>query len=484
MTSTLQPPPPPNAEDQMWPPERELWRIRPSAAVLASVVIGGVAFDVGIRHPMGLLSFLAIALTAVAGIYGGWVRGPLARRFVVLALLPASMLMLRDSAWLTPLNIAAVIILLVLAVAVRPEPNALGRALGRMLHPVGATEPAVRSVELIARSAGAAVIGHDRLGRRLLRLARGLALGAPVVAVLATLLAASDALFRSWFDSPFGIVTAVEHSFFVAFGGALTAALAGHGAWAEVRPAGQPRRPLGPTEASIVLAGVVVTYAGFVVAQVIAITAGAGYVERTTGLTYAEYARAGFFQLVAAAVLTLLVLVGIRRYRQPSSPRVARRLRALELSTVGLTLAVVLVAIRRLFLYEAEFGLTMLRLSTILFAAFIGFVFVLTGLSIAGRLGREPIELALAGALVLLLGSNIANPEAIVAERNIERFGGTSELDVSYLVLNLGTDALPAMLSDPAVSSVLCAAPPEIDDRAIVFNWSRDRAADALADAC
>jgi len=488
MTSTTQPPPPPppppRPEEQIFRERRELWRIPPSTLVLVSVVVGGIAFDLGVRHPMGLLSLAAIGLTAAAGMYGGWIRGPLGRRLLLVAFLPASMLLLRDSPWLIPLNVAGVIGLLILAATVRPEPHAVTRALGRVLHPVSLAEPAGHSVDLIARSARAAVTGHDNLGRRLVRFARGLAIGVPVVVILATLLAASDALFRSWFASPFGLGTVFDHGALVIFGAALTTALAGHGAWADVRQIPAPRRFLGPTEASIVLAGVVATYAAFVVAQVIAITAGADYVERRTGLTYGEYARAGFFQLVAAALLTLLVLVGLRRYRQSSSPRLARRLKALELSTVALTLVVVGVAIRRLFLYEAELGLTMLRLSTIIFAGFIGFVFVVTGLSIAGRLRRGPLEVVLAGALILLMGFNIANPEQIVAERNIDRFGGTELLDVSYLVNNLGSDAVPTMLTDPAVARALCAENHDVDDRVIVFNWSRSRAADAYADTC
>lgn len=482
MTSTL-PPPPPHAADRVARPP-DLWRIRPSTRLLVSLGAGGVAFDLGVRHPAGILSVVALALVAGAGRSGDWVRGPLARRLTALSLVPAAMLILRDSPWLTTLNVAATLALLLLAAMVRTEPDPIGRALGRILDPIAALEPAVRSLDLAAASARGAVAGHDRLGRRLLRLGRGLAVAVPVVFTLGALLAASDALFRSWLSVPVAADTVFGHGAAIAVGIALTMALAGHGAWAEPRPAGRPPRILGPTEAAVVLVGVVGVYSAFVFSQVIAITSGRAYVERTTGLTYAEYARAGFFQLVAAAVLTLGVLLVVRRYRRSAAPRLARRLRTLELSTVALTLVTVGVAVRRLFLYEAEFGLTVLRFSTIVVALFIGFVFVVTGLSIAGRLRHDAIAVVTLGALATLVAVNLANPERIIAARNIDRFGGTAELDITYLVDNLGADALPAMLDDPAVAAHLCARPPAIDDRVVVFNWSRARAADALATAC
>jgi len=49
----------------------------------------------------------------------------------------------------------------------------------------------------------------------------------------------------------------------------------------------------------------------------------------------------------------------------------------------------VVVALRRLWLYEQAFGLTMLRLYSSLFAAWIAAAFVLLGLLVAGVGGRR-----------------------------------------------------------------------------------------------
>lgn len=488
MTSTLPPPPsappPPRAGERLFVPTPDLWRIAPGPRLLGGLVLGGVAVDLGVRHPVGVLSLAAAALLVAASRTGGWVRGTLAHRLLLLALVPAALLCLRSTPWLVPLNIIAVLGLLALAAAVRDEPGALGRAVVRLVRPTTALEPAVLSYQLVTRSVSATARGRDALGRRLLRAVTGLAIVAPVAAVLIALLAASDALFRSWVSIPFDLPTVVGHLLVIGLGVVVTAALAGHGAWAIADPDRQPRRVLGSAEATVVLGVVVAIYAVFVAAQVVAISAGERYVERNTSLEYSEYARSGFFQLLAASVLTLAVLLAVDRWRRSGTARTTRRIRRLELATIGLTLVVVGVAVRRLFLYEAEFGLTMLRLYTIVFAAFIGVVFLVVGAHLEGRLRRHPVGVVAAIAFTLLIAMNLVNPEALVAQRNLDRFAATNELDVEYLVEQLGADAIPTIVTDPSARAALCARRIVIDDRVLVFNWGRVDAARALDDAC
>lgn len=480
MTSTLPPPP---RSTETWPRD-DLWRRTPGRGILGALVLGGIALDLGTRFPAGLMSFTAICVAASAGLVGGWARDRPAAVLLAASLFPAALLIVRDSAWLVPLNVTAATALLLLAAASRPEPGSLGRAVGRMLRPMAALEPAARSADLVTRAVRSEFSAHDALWPRLRRVLTGAAIGAPVAVVLIALLAASDALFRSWVTAPVDVGFVIGHLLIVLIGATLMAGVAGHGAWARPPLPTTPRALLGPTEATVVLGAVVVVYLGFVVAQVVAIAGGAAYVERTTGLSYPDYARAGFFQLVAAAVITLVVLVLVARHRRHAAPRAARRLLVLSEAIVVLTLVVVAVAIRRLFLYEAAFGLTMLRLYTIVFAAFIGFVFVVVGLFLADRLGHSPLAVVVTGAFGFLLMMNLVNPERIVAERNIGRFGGTPALDTAYLADSLGADALPTLLEDPATAAVVCARSPTLDDRAITFNVGRHRAADAIVEVC
>ncbi|MEM7141224.1 MAG: DUF4173 domain-containing protein [Actinomycetota bacterium] len=478
MTSTL-PPPPSAAEREFRPGLDDRWRIRAGSSVLVGVALGGVAFDVGVRHPVGIASLAAACLAVAACRVGGWTVGARSRRLLGAALIPAAFLVWRDSDWLVPLNVVATVGLLALAMAVRDEEHALARAIGRLLRPDSAIEPAVRGGDLVLRSAKAVGAGRRTTRDRAVRAVRGVAIAAPIAAALLGLLAASDALLRSWLDVPFDGESALSHVFVVVIGAGLTAGLAGHGGWKHTAEPIVAPRGLGRTEATLVLGAVVAVYTAFVIAQVIAIAGGGSYVLDTTGLTYAEYARAGFFQLVAAAVLTLLVLVALTALTSRDA-RERPQVRVLELTTVALTLITVAVAIRRLFLYETEFGLTMLRLYTIVFAGFIGAVFLVVGLALRGVSRVHPLTTVAAIGFGVLITMNLANPEAIVAERNIDRFGGTDALDIDYLTEHLGNDAIPTLMGDATVAAALCATEPMVDDRLAVYNHSRAAAVRAL----
>ena len=89
-----------------------------------------------------------------------------------------------------------------------------------------------------------------------------------------------------------------------------------------------PRGVAPPTrwEWAVPVGVVVALFAAFLVAQAAAMWGGHEYLQRTTGLTYAEYVHQGFGQLTAATFLTLVV-VGARRCAAP--PRDAARDRLL-----------------------------------------------------------------------------------------------------------------------------------------------------------
>ena len=70
-------------------------------------------------------------------------------------------------------------------------------------------------------------------------------------------------------------------------------------------------------------------FAAFLVAQAAVIFGGHDYLQRTTGLTYAEYVHQGFGQLTVATALTLLVDLGGGPQgapRDPGGPGVAARI--------------------------------------------------------------------------------------------------------------------------------------------------------------
>ena len=426
------------------PPDRRTIAAIAGIAVLADAALRGgfvgVAGAALIIAAAGALvaspSFVnrrALALVAGAGAFG-------------------AMLLVRSDPWLIAMDVVAAGFLLMIGASMAKSGDpwntsfvALGaRAFYAFLHT--ALAPAYPFRRKAAASHQEGVPATTSWSGLL----RGLAIAAPIVLVVGLLFASADAVFASFFT--FGLDVDAGDLF-------LHAVLLTVGAWGASSllrlAAGDPllvlppgRKVLGTTEAVTVLVSLATLLGVFAVAQVVAAVRGAAYVIDTAGLTYAEYARRGFFQLLAVAAIALVVLVTIHAAtRSAVDTRSPAAVTVLAHGVTGLTLVVVGVAIRRLFLYEAAYGLTRLRLWSVVFAIWLGVVFALLALLIAG-IGRGRHWFAPASItawLALLLAANIVNVDAMIVRRNAERFGPIERVDAAYLV-TLPDDAVPALV--------------------------------------
>ncbi len=460
--------------------------------VLAFVAVAAVMTDVAVRSgPDGLAGALLVALVAGGLLLSGRVQNPQARALAAGAAVFGVCLAARTSPWLLPFDILAAGGLLVLAASFAAGgsvldltvPAAVTRALHAAVH--GLTAPAF----LVAGRGG-------RISsRRAAAAARGFLLAVPVLVVLGLLLASADAVFAGFF-SGWDVLTPIEHGILLVVGAWGMAGLLRLASASPAPTLGRVGYRLGRTEATIVLGSVVVLFAGFAVAQAVAASEGGRHVIETAGLTYAEYARTGFFQLLAVAAVTLAVLLGLRAATDLTEPADRRRFTLLAEATVGLTLVIVGVALARLGLYEDAFGLTMLRLYSKVFAVWIGVAFVLLALDLAGvGKGRSWLPpAAVAAGLVALFALNVANPEAFVVRHNVEFAESSGRFDPDYLA-ELSDDAVPAL-----VDALPRLAP---DARAVVlgrvcemgsagratrpwwsFNGARDAAVEARNSVC
>jgi hypothetical protein len=164
---------------------------------------------------------------------------------------------------------------------------------------------------------------------------------------------------------------------------------------------------------------------------------------------YSRYARAGFWQLDVVTVLTLLV-IGVTARVAPRVERIDRLLLRVLLGTLaGCALAIVASAIRRLSLYEEAYGFTRLRVLVGAVELWLGVVFllvILAGVRLrAGWLPRAVLGTGLAALLVVAA----VNPDGFIAERNVDRYQRTGDLDTKYLA-TLSLDAVPALDRLPA----------------------------------
>jgi hypothetical protein len=113
-----------------------------------------------------------------------------------------------------------------------------------------------------------------------------------------------------------------------------------------------------------------------------------------------------------------------------------------------LTLVVLASALKRLLLYEEVLGYTRLRISVHAVILWMAGVLVMVILAGALRRGSWLPPAVVGWSAAGLLVFNVANPDALVAERNIERFQRGGGVHVDYLAL-LSADAVPSLAQLP-----------------------------------
>jgi hypothetical protein len=237
----------------------------------------------------------------------------------------------------------------------------------------------------------------------------------------------------------------------------------------------QPMRPLPKWEWAVPLAVLDVLFIGFVMVQATVLFGGHAHVLETEGLTYAEYARQGFWQLLWVSALTLLVLSSVIRVagRQAASDR--RLMRILVGILCATSVVVVISAIHRMWLYQQAYGFSVQRVVVITIELWLGAVFVLVAVAGVRMAGRWlPRAILMAGA-VALLGLAAVNPERLIAERNIDRYEQTAVLDTAYL-LRLSPDIEPALARLPEAMRACAIYRDDDRDPWYEFNLSRWRA--------
>ncbi len=103
-------------------------------------------------------------------------------------------------------------------------------------------------------------------------------------------------------------------------------------------------------------------------------------------------------------------------------------------------------AFTRLLLYEDAYGFTTLRYISHIFIIFLTVIFALLIYKVLKNEKESNFSLGVfLCSILFLVGMNILNPDAFIAQRNIERFNDGKKIDVYYLT-TLSDDALPVTI--------------------------------------
>jgi hypothetical protein len=475
-------------------------RTTATRALIGSIVIGVVAQAVLFRVALGINVLLLTAAVLGSGYVIARLAGrtagldPLDAWLPIAALVLAGMIGLRSDPTLVFLDAATAATLLGASMAALGGASVTRRSalaitvLGTLV--LGWMCVGVLRVSAAARRPVDAPGWRSRLPARAAPIARGLFIALPVLLVFVVLFASADAIFATFAGNLFDwhvdlgeLPIRIALAFVVAWPVAGLLAVGVGAAQIDRRtPAPVPQSlgaaaaeplptfpGLGVIEAVTILVAVDVLFALFVVLQVAYLFGGLDTMA-AGGITYANYARGGFFQLVAVTCLAGGLVVSLHAI-------VERRSTAFVGSAVGLAVLNVIVlasAALRLALYQQAYGWTELRFYIDATIAWLGIgIVAATVLLVRDRMRWLPHAMTVA-AVAVLIGVNVIGPQRLVADENVARLlnpalvppDGRRELDVDYM-LTLDADAVPALVAGLQALSG--------DQRAAVFNELRFR---------
>lgn len=424
--------------------------------------------DLGVNLPLYVLLFLAGA--AYLGSLHRAQPPRTALWLVPLLLFFAVMIAVRASGMLQFFNFVLVAYLGLLAVRLVMHPE-------RRLQDFNAADYIDRPLPLIGKSirTGLRQLRHivasflsNRQKRAYGPIIRGIALSLPFLVLFAILFSSADPVFRQYTASAFNfhldgelvarallilmVATTLTGVYTLLFTTTREQPLT------DAKPS-RLKDSLGPTESTIILSSVSVLFASFILVQLAYFFSGADTIA-STDLSYADYARRGFFELIAVAAIAMALIWALKKSAKHETPLQGQRFKWLSAILIIEVLVIMLSAHIRLSLYEEAYGFTVLRLVSHLFIAWLAVTLLLL-LSYIVRQERES-QFALRmfiNVMAFFVLLNLINPDNLIARQNIHHMEQTNRIDVTYL-RDLSEDAVPA------VAGLLKSTNPQVRDEA------------------
>ena len=282
-----------------------------------------------------------------------------------------------------------------------------------------------------------------------LQVVKGILMATPVLFVFLLLFSSADLIFQKYVSDLININIEPETFFRLIL--ILIATLVYIGAYSYLfreqenqitAQQNSKNHSVGHIESSILLGSVNVLFFIFILIQLTYLFGGESNIS-AQGFTYAEYARRGFFELIAVAIISLLLLLMTEKYVVKKETDHAIGFKVLSTALIVQVILIMTSAFTRLSLYEEAYGFTTLRLYSHAFIILLATIFCLLLYKIYKDKRENTFAFRVFISITLFLAvMNFLNPDAFIARRNIERFAATGKLDIYYLS-RLSSDAIP-----------------------------------------
>lgn len=434
--------------------KRTLWTI--------GVAVGlGLVFDLlfygklpGMSFPLYML-FVVGSIMIVARNYG-----VVLSRSTLLILLPlgffSTMVFVRAGGLITFLNIAAALYLLALFIYSVFKPSLRRFTLQEYTAPLThlPRQLASRVRQTVSELSIVRTIAHKH--KALPQVLRGIFITVPILIVFGALMTSADLVFRKYMTDLFNFDLNWELGFRLVWIGLISVVfigIFGYLAWkpeeseivSETKKQGILAawfdRGKGSIEAMVLFGSLNMLFLFFIVVQLTYLFGGEHNIT-SQGFTYAEYARKGFFELIAVAALLLLLIVVAERVLYRKAEKHSNQFKFLSAALILQVMVLMASAFKRLSLYENAYGFTSLRVLSHIFVVWlvVVFVFLLYRIFVDQRESTFAF-LSFLSITALLVFINVLNVDAFVARKNIARYHRTGKVDISYLT-HLSDDAV------------------------------------------
>ena len=384
----------------------------------------------------------------------------------------AFMVAWRSNGFLTFLNVTASLILLTyLTYTYNGQRLSRHGFLGYFIVPIQAWSESLIEGALIIKDAAQQTNRSDAKRQQLWAIVRGFLLAGPILLIFGALLAAADVLFANVLGNifeTFSLNRIPEYFLRLLLIGFITWVLGGLAVVAlKEKKDAEPIRLLsrfsmtflGNVEAMTMLLLVDLLFASFVAVQF-------GYLFRPTqrifddsfGVTFAEAARRGFFELIVVACLSLGLVLGLHWLSRRDNKRQMISFNLAASFMISMVLVILVSAFYRLFLYEVSYGFTQLRLYSHLFIVCLAGLLCWTIVVLWSRPQQFATGLFVtAFTFVALL--NIINPDGFITRQNILRYQPVGDASLSAFLTEYGSSELNGRISQSLDTEYLISLP-------------------------
>ena len=281
------------------------------------------------------------------------------------------------------------------------------------------------------------------------KIALGLLISVPILAVIIPLLSSADMVFNYYVNNLTKIgefidfSSATEQAFiilsvFIYVFGYIWSFHTGH---PETGKASGPGKFF--WDSTILLTVLLVidaVYLLFTVIQFSYLYGGTGH-ALPAGFTYADYARRGFFELVAVTIINLSIILGSFKFVPRDDKNISVPLRTALSLLVIFSFNMLFSANFKMLLYEEAYGMTYLRFFVHYFMILLPVLFVIALVNL--WFGKLPlVKIYIVVTLLFYTVLNYVNTDQFIARYNGEMYLKTGKLDISYLQ-SLSYDAIP-----------------------------------------